>query len=301
MVKGPPPGHGRSVSCQESIVSVLPLASRCGADLSSRLMKAWAVAALCSSPLAGAGCCLATAPDDSTSGGVSAGHNAASGTSVGLGSVGAATSTGSSSGVGASGRSSSTGGTGGGNTGGGCVSGVSSNQFDSCADTGRCGCPYECVYDPLAYIWSPNGSSTVCESTCQFNSDCELVTTACVGGLCVLIACGGAYGNGIYNSTCSMADRLSDGTCALVFKPDGGTDEECFEAGSANDGGCNYEARTRADLASICDPGFACITVGGSGNCEQECDNINIFCPPGADCLFLEGSTPVSGACVPGY
>ena len=255
-------------------------------------MQVWPAIALCSFlQVAGAGCCLATDADQSSSGGGPVGLSTTPGASTG-GNVGG--STGGSSGAGTSSTGTATGATGG--STGGCVPGASSSQFDACAQTGRCGCPYQCVYDPLAYIWSPNGSSNVCESPCSSNSDCELSATACVGGICALVACGGSSGNGTYNSTCSMADGVTDGTCALVFTPDGGTIEECIAAGTS-DGGCNPEAKLRKPSSSICIAGFICIGGGPADECEQECDNITVFCPPGETCTMLEGSDPPAGAC----
>jgi len=177
-----------------------------------------------------------------------------------------------------------------------CVSGVASAAFDGCADAGRCGCPLECVDDPLSYVLSKDGSSTVCESPCQSNADCVDSGTACTGGTCKLVACGGTSGNGLFNSTCSMGDQPNDGTCDFAPTPDGGRTALCFQAG-LSDGGCNPDQGLRSMLNVTCIAGFICFNSGLGNGCMQLCDNVAVFCPAGQICAIFLGLEPPEGVC----
>jgi hypothetical protein len=174
-----------------------------------------------------------------------------------------------------------------------CVSELGSNQFDPCAGPGSCGCPFQCVYDPLAFF---GGSRTfvpspyVCERGCQTNQDCIGLRTRCAGDVCSVAACGADSGNGTYDSSCSMGDQASDGTCVVLVGVDGGDAAICEQAG-ASDGGCLDNGALRSQSSDLCLPGDVC----AGGQCSQLCDPTTP-CPATQSC-FMFATNPPSGLC----
>ena len=118
----------------------------------------------------------------------------------------------------------------------GCVSGVSSSEFDPCQATGKCGCPFECA-----------GQPAVCELPCQSDETRISSIRAAWQDACSTVACGGASGNGMYNSTCQLSQSAEVGTCNVVQLVDGGFTALCYAAGTA-DGGCNPVADSRSPI-----------------------------------------------------
>jgi len=200
--------------------------------------------------------------------------------------------------VGQSGSSSGGLGTGA-STGGTCIAGKSSLQLDSCGDAGECGCPLECAADPLS---TPiDGQGRVCELECQTDTDCAILT-ACIGGVCALVACGADAGNGTYAFTCAMGDQGGLGSCFV--RESGNARFSLCVAGGTSDGGCDLATGSRlpssssAGLPGLCIPGYLCFPAPGNGQgaCSQLCDDVTTFCPAPQSCL-LQLSSPNFGYC----
>ena len=201
-----------------------------------------------------------------------------------------------SSGGNTSGQSNSSGGaTGSGTTGGACLANETSLQLDPCGDAGECGCPLDCARDPLAAAIFPEGR--VCEAPCRTDADCAILT-ACVGGICSLVACGADAGNGTYAFGCAMGDEGGLGSC-FVGAVDGGRFSLCVAGGDAGSS-CDPTAAERAIPSSLCPPGYLCYAPPDSnqGACEKLCDDVATFCPAGQTCAIEFIAAPKYGHCV---
>ena len=181
----------------------------------------------------------------------------------------------------------------GGSTGGACLIGETSQQLESCGDAGGCGCPLQCAADPLAIPF--DSQSRVCEAGCQSDADCNILT-ACVGGVCSLIACGADAGSGTYVFACAMGDKSGLGSCDVV-QFDGGRASLCVAGGTSN-AECDTVNANRLAPENLCLPGFLCFgaPTGNTGTCEQLCDDVTTFCPSPKSCT-LRFHTPNYGFC----
>ncbi len=180
-------------------------------------------------------------------------------------------------------------------TGGACLVGETSQQLDSCADAGGCGCPLACASDPLAKPIDSQGR--VCEAGCQSDAECNILT-ACVGGICTLIACGADAGNGTYAFACAMGDESGRGSCD-VGETDAGRFSLCV-AGGTSDGGCDTATANREEAdGGLCLPGYFCFGPSGGtkGTCAQLCDDVTTFCPGVQKCNQKFSAPPNWGHC----
>lgn len=138
----------------------------------------------------------------------------------------------------------------------------------------------------------------VCESACQTTADCPNLVTTCQTGSCAVNVCGGATGNGSFNSTCNVEGQ-GDGTCEPLTL-DGGLSSVgyCSQAGVAS-GGCDPSASRGTAPSEICPPGALCFggvaTFGGT--CNQLCDPVGGACPAGQFCSGIVDE-PDLGVCL---
>lgn len=179
-------------------------------------------------------------------------------------------------------------------TGTACIAGQPPQQLESCGDAGACGCPTQCATDSLSTRF--DSQNRVCEAGCQSDADCNILT-ACVGGVCSLIACGADAGNGTYAFACAIGENSALGSCD-VTPLDGGRSSLCV-AGGTSDTGCNTVSATRGADGGLCLPGYLCIgpQTGTTGTCTQLCDDVTTFCPSDKSCM-LRYKSPNYGFCL---
>jgi hypothetical protein len=154
---------------------------------------------------------------------------------------------------------------------GGCANGVdpSTTLGAACASDLGCGCPQNCVNDPV------QGQSQCALPCAATSTDCSDPSTSCQNGFCVGNVCAGDAGP--FYTICNAATDAGDGYCQPVINVNGTAQVGvCYQAGTADSGfACDPNAE-RFDAGALCVLGTVCFAPdGGTSYCEPGCDAVD--------------------------
>lgn len=156
----------------------------------------------------------------------------------------------------------------------------------TCASSGDCACPNQCVDDP--YL-SPIRGSKVCEQPCSSSNDCPDLGTFCQAGYCQLSPCGPSQGNA--DAACTTGDHKPGSCIDYTIDPNNSLLNvwTCALAGTATAACDPLDAPDRADLSARCVAGETCDTDNGFDSCVPLCDPTNAdACTNGYTCVLTD-------------